>query len=148
MVTDTKIKSRFRGYLIGILLIVGAFASYYYWSMAQQRLHVEQLLGQKIILNLRYYCPEMTPQLKQAASEQGEELVCKTPMTQLPSELASLITDTSLGGVILFSDNLVSPRQIIGLTQQLQQAARASLLAQPLFISVDQEGGAGCQATT
>lgn len=46
------------------------------------------------------------------------------------------ITERSLGGVILYGKNIISPSQIQDLTAQLQQAATI-----PLFIATDQEGG-------
>ncbi|PCI60212.1 MAG: glycosyl hydrolase family 3 [Gammaproteobacteria bacterium] len=124
---------------------------------------IEQQIAQKIMLDLRYYCPEMT-----ADNETGDALIsndlesyaasaqskndgindvnkvvkqCKTPLIQLPPELAELITSTSLGGMILFADNLVNSEQIIRLTSDLQNAALDSETGLPLFISVDQEGG-------
>lgn len=85
-------------------------------------------LAQKIMLDFRYFCEEDTDP-------------CRTPMTQLPDELSELITDSGLGGVILFSENLAYPAQIAALTSDLQQAAMASEGAQPLLIGIDQEGG-------
>lgn len=91
---------------------------------------VKQMLGQKLMLDLRYYCAELPVQ--------GQ---CRTPMTQLPPELASLIRDYDIGGVILFAENLHSIEQIVQLNHDLQQAAAESALKLPLFISIDQEGG-------
>ncbi len=91
---------------------------------------VRQMLGQKLMLDLRYYCPEPVPAGK-----------CRTPLTVLPPELATLISQYDIGGVILFAENLQDTRQIISLNRQLQQAAGASALQHPLFISIDQEGG-------
>ncbi|MDP5142692.1 glycoside hydrolase family 3 protein [Rheinheimera baltica] len=91
---------------------------------------VKQMLGQKLMLDLRYYCTE--------APKQGK---CKTPMTQLPAELATLIRDYDIGGVILFAENLDSVEQIIQLNRDLQNAAQSSALKLPLFIGIDQEGG-------
>lgn len=91
---------------------------------------VKQMLGQKLMLDLRYYCAELPVQ--------GQ---CRTPMTQLPPELAALIRDYDIGGVILFAENLHSIEQIVQLNHDLQQAAAESALKLPLFISIDQEGG-------
>ena len=91
---------------------------------------VPQMLGQKLMLDLRYYCKELP--------EQGQ---CRSPMTQLPPELARLIRDYNIGGVILFAENLQDIAQIVQLNRDLQQAAAASALALPLFIAIDQEGG-------
>lgn len=90
---------------------------------------LREQIAQKFIIDLRYYC------------EHSCEHSCRTPVTELPTALANVITETSLGGVILFSDNLTSADQTIKLTYDLQQAAKKSRLAAPLFITVDQEGG-------
>jgi len=97
---------------------------------------LQQQLAQKIMLDLRYYCPEMT-----SKDKIDEPYPCKTPMTKLPAEISEMIAETSLGAVILFSENLVESEQIIQLTSDLTNAALKSNLAQPLLISVDQEGG-------
>ena len=98
-------------------------------SFAKSALSLEQQLGQKLILDFRYYC------------EQGSSKQCRTPMTSLPSELANVITKHNIGGVILFSENTQSIEQTITLNSQLQTAASKSSSKLPLFISIDQEGG-------
>ena len=116
---------------------------------------IKQKIAQKIMLDLRYYCPDMKkenqdeiiPLENQVEGYQTNGMLeqdknnCKTPLTKLPKELAEMIKTTSLGGVILFADNLVDPSQIIQLTSDLQNAALQSNAGLPLFISVDQEGG-------
>jgi beta-N-acetylhexosaminidase len=92
-------------------------------------------LAQKIMLDLRYYCPD------RVEHSNPNKNPCKTPMTKLPPELADMITNSNLGGIILFSDNLQNTAQIVQLTHDLQQAAARSSSKIPLFISVDQEGG-------
>ncbi|TMO02552.1 glycoside hydrolase family 3 protein [Pseudoalteromonas sp. S558] len=98
-------------------------------SFAKPVLSLEQQLGQKLMLDLRYFC------------EQGSSKQCRTPLTQLPNELAQAITKHNIGGVILFSENTQSVEQIITLNNQLQAAASQSSSKLPLFISIDQEGG-------
>ncbi|KKO45019.1 glycosyl hydrolase family 3 [Arsukibacterium ikkense] len=98
--------------------------------LAVEEPSISQMLGQKLMLDLRYYCDEAV-----AAGR------CRTPLTSLPPQLASLISEHNIGGVILFAENLQDSAQIIRLNRQLQQAAASSALAQPLFISIDQEGG-------
>ena len=78
---------------------------------------VKQMLGQKLMLDLRYYC-DSTPLNGQ----------CRTPMTQLPPELATLIRDHAISGVILFAENLTDIGQTIALNRDLQAAAAASPL--------------------
>lgn len=83
---------------------------------------IRQLLGQKLMLDFRYFCQN--------------DVQCRQPMTSLPPELASLIKQYHIGGVILFAENVQQTAQIIKLTTDLQQASET-----PLFISIDQEGG-------
>lgn len=85
---------------------------------------VAQQLGQKLMLDFRYYC------------ETGNSTACRSPMTKLPQELANAITKYHIGGVILFAENVQDTAQIVTLNTALQNAA-----TQPLFIAIDQEGG-------
>lgn len=86
-------------------------------------------LGQKLMLDFRYFCADGTPSKE-----------CKTPVTELPEELAEVLRNGHIGGVILFADNLQKGEQIATLIEQMQQVMRAADLP-PLFIAVDQEGG-------
>ncbi len=96
---------------------------------------LKQQLAQKIMLDFRYYCHD------EIAFDGDKASVCTQPMTELPEEIAQLIAGTDLGGVILFSDNLVSVEQIVTLNHQLAVAGQNAALKLPLFIAVDQEGG-------
>ncbi|MBU2883905.1 glycosyl hydrolase family 3 [Psychrosphaera sp. B3R10] len=98
--------------------------------MATTELDVKNLIGQKIMLDLRYYC-----------DDEGQPEKCRKPLTTLTPELAKMISDYNLGGVILFSENLQTLPQIVSLNHQLQQATKSSPSQLPLFISIDQEGG-------
>ncbi|MCH8537789.1 MAG: glycoside hydrolase family 3 protein [Alkalimonas sp.] len=96
------------------------------YSEAQLR----QDIAQKLMIDIRYFCNDGT-----------DAKSCRTPVTALPEEISDLISDYSIGGVILFRENLQSIEQIIRLNHQLQQAAQQSKAKQPLFIGIDQEGG-------
>ncbi|MDP2716639.1 beta-N-acetylhexosaminidase [Rheinheimera sp.] len=100
------------------------------FNPAAKDVSVRQMLGQKLMLDLRYYCEQ--------APLNGQ---CRTPMTKLPPELATLVRDYDIGGVILFAENLHSIEQIVQLNRDLQAAAGSAKLKLPLFISIDQEGG-------
>lgn len=104
---------------------------------------LHQMLGQKIMLDLRYYCAldEETVNAKASKTNADNAQSCREPMTELPDELANMIAEHDLGGVILFSENLKSIPQIVKLTDQLQQAGLRAEGKAPLFISIDQEGG-------
>lgn len=63
------------------------------------------------------------------------------PALEANDQIKRLIREEHAGGVILFDRNLEGPRQVTGLTRDLQQLALSSSPGIPLFISVDQEGG-------
>ncbi len=92
----------------------------------------ERQIAAKMALDIRYFCDE-------SAITQTEQ--CLQPVTELPTPLAEVITQTGIGSVVLFAENLVSTAQIIHLTNDLQKAAMQSQSKQALIISVDQEGG-------
>lgn len=122
-----------RGKLICIVATILTMTSCSPVSQPDAKLSDAQLrddLAQKIMIDLRYYCEQ--------APEKG---FCRTPMTELPEDLASLIRDTGVGGVILFAENLTDVPQMVRLNRAMQDAALQSKSQQPLFISLDQEGG-------
>lgn len=61
--------------------------------------------------------------------------------TIMEDEVANIITKNSIGGVILFAENLADTQQIVNLTTAFQNSALASKNKIPLFIGTDQEGG-------
>ncbi|WP_409574585.1 glycoside hydrolase family 3 protein [Thalassotalea sp. PS06] len=103
--------------------------------MSKVKGNLRVALAQKIMLDLRYYC-----QPDQLITYQNKQ-VCRTPLTELPEELATMITDSNIGGIILFAENLQSVDQVVKLNYDMQQAARDSYSGLELFISIDQEGG-------
>ncbi|WP_100642785.1 glycoside hydrolase family 3 N-terminal domain-containing protein [Alteromonas facilis] len=86
-------------------------------------------LGQKQMLDIRYFCEDSTP-----------ENPCRTPVTQLTPELAEMLVRHQIGGVILFAENIQSVEQTQTLIQALQTTVKKAGLP-PLFIAIDQEGG-------
>ncbi|WP_194868172.1 glycoside hydrolase family 3 protein [Pseudoalteromonas sp. PPB1] len=91
---------------------------------AQSAPELRTLIGQKLMLDLRYFC------------QQGKGAKCREPMTTLPPELKQILHDYQIGGVILFAENVREIEQIVALTQQIHHATE-----QPPFIAIDQEGG-------
>jgi beta-N-acetylhexosaminidase len=87
------------------------------------------LVAQKLMLDLRYFCSD----------EQAQQR-CNKPLTELPAELSQMISDSGIGGVVLFADNLQNTEQMLRLNYALQQAAQRGGHS-PLFIAIDQEGG-------
>jgi len=79
----------------------------------------EQKVGQLFIV-----CPELL---------YGEE----GAVTAMTDGLADSLSRYPVGGIILFSDNIVSPEQLLTLNRSLSAISRI-----PLFLSVDEEGGA------
>ena len=61
--------------------------------------------------------------------------------TEANEAIETHIRQRFVGGVVLFSRNIQSPKQTAELTNQLQQLASATAHQIPLFIGIDQEGG-------
>ena len=70
----------------------------------------------------------------------GQRLMAGFDGTELNAELKFLINALKLGGIILFSRNLIDPGQIKDLCFSMQSYTR-SCGQPPLFIAIDQEGG-------
>ena len=100
-------------------------------------LDLRQKVAQKLMLDIRYFCPDKQ---RPASGKEGNRH-CNQPVTELPPELAGMIRDTDLGGIILFADNLEHSAQIVRLNRALQAAAAQSRSGLPLLIGIDQEGG-------
>jgi len=70
----------------------------------------------------------------------GQLLVAGFDGTAPSQEITALIR-AGLGGVILYRKNCVDANQVLGLTNSLQETARAAGHALPLLIAIDQEQG-------
>jgi beta-N-acetylhexosaminidase len=68
----------------------------------------------------------------------GQLLFAGFEGTELPGDLARLIAEGRVGGVILFARNLRDPHQIRALTRELHSHASDDA---PLLLAIDQEGG-------
>ena len=71
----------------------------------------------------------------------GQRLMLGFNGTEFNKDLETIIRDYQAGGIILFKPNIVSPDQVAALCADVRAFA-ASLNLPPLFIAVDQEGGA------
>ena len=71
----------------------------------------------------------------------GQRLIVGFEGTELNEDLRFLIARLNIGGLILFSQNLINPEQIKTLCRSAQDYA-VSHGNPPLFIAIDQEGGA------
>jgi beta-N-acetylhexosaminidase len=72
--------------------------------------------------------------------EIGQLFVIGMPGPHLDKETDILIREDRIGGIVLFSRNIVDPVQLASLCHDLQTAASKGQ-GSPLFLAVDQEGG-------
>jgi beta-N-acetylhexosaminidase len=82
-------------------------------------------------MNITTFTPEQSA---------GQRLMVGFDGTEMNAELKFLISTLKVGGVILFSRNLIDPGQIKDLCSSMQSYAR-SCGQPPLLIAIDQEGG-------
>lgn len=75
--------------------------------------------------------------LEEALEKLGEVFILGFEGIELGDDTAAFLSQASIGGVILFSQNFSSPEQVTRLINQVQEC-RHDL---PLWISIDQEGG-------
>jgi len=92
----------------------------------EQQERLRDQIGQKIMLDFRYFCPHKNS--------------CKQAQISLTDELKKVIRQTRAGGIILFSENVHSASQLLTLTHKIQTYAKEIGLP-ALFIGIDQEGG-------
>ncbi|AOS98228.1 Beta-hexosaminidase A precursor [Microbulbifer aggregans] len=122
------------GALATAVALVGSIGACGNDATEQRTQILRDKIAQKIMLDIRYFCPD------QQRNEENRGR-CAEPVTELPAALGQMISDTGIGGIILFADNLESADQIIALNSDLQAAATSSHLGSPLLIGIDQEGG-------
>ena len=96
----------------------------------------EQQITQRMSLDIRYYCADINGKASVPTSKH-----CRQAVTELPQALAQLISSTSVGGIVLFAENVQEIAQVVKLTSDIQQAAVKSVQGKQLIISMDQEGG-------
>ncbi|PKG85480.1 beta-hexosaminidase [Colwellia sp. 75C3] len=96
----------------------------------------EQKIAEKMSLDIRYFCADINGKPSVPTSKH-----CRQPVTELPEELAQLISSTNVGGIVLFAENVQEIAQVVKLTDDIQQASIKSVQGKPLIISIDQEGG-------
>lgn len=86
---------------------------------------LDEKIGQMLMLEFRYWEDE-NGNLKE--------------VTELNDDIKNAILKYKIGGVILFAENVQDTKQTTKLTHNIQKAAIENGL-DPLFISIDQEGG-------
>jgi len=82
-------------------------------------------------MNITTFTPEQSA---------GQRLMVGFDGTELNAELKFLINTLKVGGIILFSRNLIDPSQIKDLCRSMQSYTRSNGQP-PLLIAIDQEGG-------
>lgn len=93
-------------------------------------LSLPEKIGQKLMIDIPYWCSEPLE----------DSRLCTKSLTQLNPEISNIIRENNIGGVILFSNNLIDVAQITTLTTDLQKNMTESRQL-PLLIATDQEGG-------
>jgi beta-N-acetylhexosaminidase len=66
----------------------------------------------------------------------GRRIIYSYKGAQPPAELLTLASQSQVGGVIFFADNITSPQQLAAVAAELRKASPV-----PLLLTTDQEGG-------
>jgi len=106
------------------------------FSRSSEFSEFEQKVAERMSLDIRYFCSDINGKSSVPTSKH-----CRQALTELPAELAEMISLTNIGGIVLFAENVQDTAQVVTLTHAIQQAALKSPQAKPLIISMDQEGG-------
>lgn len=87
--------------------------------------------------------PEIDTMIAEMTIEEkvGQLIMVGFEGTQANEIIETHIRKRFVGGVVLFSRNIQSPKQTAELTNQLQRLAESTAHQIPLFIGIDQEGG-------
>ena len=87
--------------------------------------------------------PEIDTMIAEMTIEEkvGQLIMVGFEGTQANEAIETHIRERFVGGVVLFSRNIQSPKQTAELTNELQRLASATAHQIPLFIGIDQEGG-------
>ena len=87
--------------------------------------------------------PEIDTMIAEMTIEEkvGQLIMVGFDGTQANEAIETHIRERFVGGVVLFSRNIQSPKQTAELTNQLQRLAESTAHGVPLFIGIDQEGG-------
>ena len=87
--------------------------------------------------------PEIDTMIAEMTIEEkvGQLIMVGFDGTQANEAIEAHIRERFVGGVVLFSRNIQSPKQTAELTNELQRLTEATTRQIPLFIGIDQEGG-------
>nr|WP_153102403.1 glycoside hydrolase family 3 protein [Paraburkholderia hayleyella] len=92
-----------------------------------EKMSTREKVGQKIMMAFRYWCSDAQPD-------------CTSGMTEFPDAAGNALRDNGIGGVILFSNNLIGIEQTQRLISKIKRSVPQD---QPvgLLIGTDEEGG-------
>ena len=87
--------------------------------------------------------PEIDTMITEMTIEEkvGQLIMVGFEGTQANEVVKTHIRERFVGGIVLFSRNIQSPKQTAELTNELQRLAQTTARQIPLFIGIDQEGG-------
>ena len=87
--------------------------------------------------------PEIDTMIAEMTIEEkvGQLIMVGFEGTQANDHITTHIRERLVGGIVLFSRNIQSPKQTAELTNELQRLAGTTAHQIPLFIGIDQEGG-------
>lgn len=87
--------------------------------------------------------PEIDTMIAEMTIEEkvGQLIMVGFDGTHTNEAIETHIRERYVGGIVLFSRNIQSPKQTAELTNQLQRLAESTVHRIPLFIGIDQEGG-------
>ena len=94
-----------------MLMLPSAYAN----ELSQQD-QIKKSVGQIVILDFRFYCDDGT-----------SSKACKNPVTTLPDALKDLLVTHNIGGVILFSENIKTNKQLIELNYAMQSHGKSEV---------------------
>jgi len=93
-----------------------------------QQMTLEEKVGQMFIIRPDALDLIQTPEQIYDPDAEG--------VTELSSEMADVLKKYHVGGIALFGKNILTPQQLTGFVEELQNAGGI-----PLFMAVDEEGG-------
>jgi beta-N-acetylhexosaminidase len=84
---------------------------------------------------------DSVPDLGSLQEDLGSVLVVSWRGTAISPDLASLLDDGRVGGVLLFASNFSGPGGLKALSDSLQALASRACLDHPILVMIDEEGG-------
>lgn len=130
------------GLIILILLLIGVglfFSIMYIWNNFHKKQDSLKTRGKQI----DPITAKVEKKLKEMSIEEkvGQMLMVGFSGKEPDYYIKRMIELRHIGGVILFSENIDNPQQLLNLNNSLQNLAMSQSPKIPLFIAIDQEGG-------